>query len=297
MPWYWYPAMLESTDDLVYTPPNAVILAADLKRMLTSGQYSDVAIYVGQRTFSAHRNILRARSPYFEGLFSSSMRDAAADGITIVDVEADVFEQLLFWVYAGELAPAALQTKDMLEHLLMAANRYDCRGLKLLCDAKLCESLSVENAATRLVLAEQAEADQLKESCLEFIKSHLAEVTQTEAWVTEVMGAGVSMMNEVIAALAAAPAAGKGKKRTADEAGLSATEQEINEMRGWKTVRLLRELGRRELDTAGRKPELFSRLERAVHEPQAAEEESRGSSGSSSSSGGGGSSSSAIPVA
>ena len=173
---------LESTvaAPAVFTPHSS--LAADVSELFTSGRASDITLTVGRREFAAHRTILRARSPYFEGLFSSSMRDADSDGLPIADTEPEVFEQLLVWIYTGEVTKAALQTKDMAEHLIMAANRYECGGLKLLCEAKLCEGLAVENVATRLVLSEQAEADPLKEACLDFIKPNAAAVMGTKGW-------------------------------------------------------------------------------------------------------------------
>ena len=205
-----------------FTPPNT--LPDDLKSMLSSGDASDIILNCGQRQFHAHRLILRARSPYFKGLFASVMRDANTDCLSIADTEPDVFEQLLLWVYMGEVAEAALQAKDMLEHLIMAANRYECNDLKLLCEANLCEGLSLENVATRLVLAEQAQADELKEACLELIKPNAAAIMGTEGW-KDVMAAGSELISEVMAFVVGAPTAGKdegqGKKRTADEAGLS----------------------------------------------------------------------------
>ena len=157
-------------------------ITADLKLLFTSSYRCDITINCGNRTFTAHKCVLGIRSGFFKGLFASAMRDADADGLPVTDTEPDVFEQLLLWVYTGEVAEAALQAKDMLEHLLMAANRYECGGLKLLCEAKLCEGLAVENVATRLVLSEQAEADQLKEACLDFIKPNAAAVMGTKGW-------------------------------------------------------------------------------------------------------------------
>ena len=58
----------------VFNPPET--WRTDAKTMLSSGRASDIALYVGPREFAAHRTILRMRSPYFEGLFSSSMKDA-----------------------------------------------------------------------------------------------------------------------------------------------------------------------------------------------------------------------------
>jgi len=263
-----------------FTPPNT--LSTDLKLFLTSGRASDIALYCGHRKFPAHRSILRARSPYFEGLFASTMRDADADGLPINDTQPDVFEQLLSWIYTGEVAEAALQAKDMLEHLLMAANGYECGGLKLLCEAKLCEGLTVENVATRLVLAEQAEADGLKEACLEFIKPNAAAVMGTEGW-KDVMAAGAGLVSEAMAVLAGVPNAGKGKKRTAGEAGLSAQDAEVEEMRGWKVPRLREALQGRGLATGGLKAELVERLEGAIRGTTASGAGAGGSSGGSSS--------------
>ena len=99
-----------------------------------------------------------------------------SDGLTITDTDPDVFEQLLRWIYVDEIDDGAVEAFG--EQILMGANRYELGGLKLLMETKLCEGLSVENVATRLVLGEQAEADQLKECCLELIKPNLAAVMQ-----------------------------------------------------------------------------------------------------------------------
>ena len=252
------------------TPANAV--AADLKAMLSEGYNSDITLFVKSKRFAAHRAILGARSPYFKGLFAGRSIDRSArawsieadsDDLAIKDMEPDVFEQLLIWLYTGEVAEGALEAKGMLEHLLVAANRYECGGLKLLCEAKLCEGLAVENVAKRLVASEQAEADELKEACLDFIKPNAAAVIGTEGW-KDVMAAGVELMNEVMALLVGAPAGGGGKKRTADEAGLSAQDQEVEAMREWKVVRLRDALQGHALSIEGRKPELVERLERAI---------------------------------
>ena len=90
-----------------------------------------------------------------------------------------MFDQLLRWIYVEEVDEGAIEAFG--EHLLMGANRYELGGLKLLMETKLCEGLSIENVATRLVLGEQAEADQLKECCLELIKSNAAAVMQVKA--------------------------------------------------------------------------------------------------------------------
>ena len=65
----------------------------------------------------------------------------------------------------------------------------------------------------------------------------------------------------------------------ANEAGLSAQDAEVEEMREWKVARLREALQGRELSIKGRRPELVARLERAIR--------GEASSGGGSSSGGG----------
>ena len=241
-------------------------ITADLKLLFTSSYRCDITINCGNRTFTAHKCVLGIRSGFFKGLFASAMRDADADGLPVTDTEPDVFEQLLLWIYTGEVAEAALQAKDMLEHLFMAANRYACGGLKLLCEAKLCEGLAVDNAAARLVLSEQAKADELKEACLEFIKSDAAAVMGTEGW-RDVTAAGVELVNEVLAAFVAGGHGGgsaDGEKRMVDEAGLSAQDAEVEEMRKLKMQRLKNDLQDRHLPADGRRWQLQKRLASAM---------------------------------
>ena len=99
-----------------------------------------------------------------------------SEGLTITDTDPDVFEQLLRWIYVDEIDEGAIEAFG--EQILMGANRFELGALKLLVESKLCKGLSTENVATRLVLGEQAEADQLKECCLEFIKPNAAAVMQ-----------------------------------------------------------------------------------------------------------------------
>lgn len=64
---------------------------------------------------------------------------------------------------------ASAQTTLMAQHLLAAADCYALERLKVLCEAKLCENVAINNVATTLALAEQHHCFQLKAVCLKFI--------------------------------------------------------------------------------------------------------------------------------
>nr|CAB3487107.1 unnamed protein product [Digitaria exilis] len=68
--------------------------------LLSTGEGSDVKLRVGDETFSAHRLVLTARSPVFRAALYGPMREGTTtDAIRIDDMEAQVFQALLVFVY------------------------------------------------------------------------------------------------------------------------------------------------------------------------------------------------------
>ena len=65
-------------DTTARTPhsPGMVAMRSDYTELHASGDGSDVILCCGDKEFACHRTILRARSPYFRGLFASTMSDA-----------------------------------------------------------------------------------------------------------------------------------------------------------------------------------------------------------------------------
>lgn len=81
-----------------------------------------------------------------------------------------------------ELAGAPSTSILLAQHLLAAADRYGLDRLRLLCESKLCENVSVDTVATTLALAEQHHAAELKAVCLKFAAANLAAVMQSEGF-------------------------------------------------------------------------------------------------------------------
>ncbi|KAI3856544.1 hypothetical protein MKX03_028386, partial [Papaver bracteatum] len=83
---------------------------------------------------------------------------------------------MLLFLYSYEL-PQAHELSDsdsictsitIMQHLLVAADRFDLARLKLMCEAKLCEELTADTVADTLAVAEQHQCLQLKAVCLNF---------------------------------------------------------------------------------------------------------------------------------
>jgi speckle-type POZ protein len=94
--------------------------------------------------------------------------------ITIDDMMPSVFKSLVEFIYTDSL-PEMEEDEEgeealMVQNLLEAADRYDMRRLKLICEDRLCTLINVSTASTTLALAEQHSCHGLKQACIEFLK-------------------------------------------------------------------------------------------------------------------------------
>lgn len=88
---------------------------------------------------------------------------------------------MLLFIYTDELpdlqeyscSTSTCSSAVTLHHLLAASDRFGLDRLKQLCEAKLCEEVTVETVATTLSLADQHRCSHLKAICLKFAAAHL----------------------------------------------------------------------------------------------------------------------------
>ncbi|KAL6641086.1 hypothetical protein ACP70R_019267 [Stipagrostis hirtigluma subsp. patula] len=164
-------ATLEPTPSFSVPPSN---LHQHFAELLHTGKGADVVFEVGGQTFAAHRCVLAARSPVFSAELFGAMKESDNEVVHIHDMEAQVFKALLYFVYT-DLLPDMKQEEGgedvMLQHLLVAADRYNVERLKLICEKKLCRYIDVGTVAAILTLAEQHRCNGLKKVCFDFLSS------------------------------------------------------------------------------------------------------------------------------
>ncbi|XP_044019426.1 speckle-type POZ protein-like A [Aphidius gifuensis] len=102
-------------------------LSADLKKLLSNEQLSDVTIQVGQKSFPAIKGILAVRSPVFFAMFShEQLKENQKNEVVIEDIDEDVFEEFLYFIYTGK----SLNIEKMPMELLAVAEKYQVDYLK-----------------------------------------------------------------------------------------------------------------------------------------------------------------------
>ncbi|KAK3005898.1 hypothetical protein RJ639_017764 [Escallonia herrerae] len=161
-------------------------------QLLESGNSTDVNFEVNGENFAAHKLVLAARSPVFRAQLFGPMKDQNTHSLKVEDMEAPVFKALLHYVYCDLLPDmeelTGLSSKWastlMSQHLLAAADRYGLERLRLICEAKLSENITINTVATTLALAEQHHCFLLKSACLKFVAmpENLKAVMQTDGF-------------------------------------------------------------------------------------------------------------------
>ncbi|KFM68818.1 Speckle-type POZ protein B, partial [Stegodyphus mimosarum] len=161
------------------TSINCHNFSSDLRNLYETGQFSDARITVGSEVFFVHKCILCARSSVFSRMFQTKMTEAKNDTIEISDVDPNVMEKMLSYMYSGYLE----DMEDSVEELYSLANRYDVPSLRKKCSNFLKSNFTFGNVCNILQLADLHSDSDLFNSALDFISDHAKDVFSTDHWI------------------------------------------------------------------------------------------------------------------
>ena len=106
------------------------------------------------------------------------MKESALNRVEIVDIEPDIFQTLLRFIYTDQV----IITKENSKSLLAAADRYFLNLLKWKCEDFLSQDLTVQNCSEMLMLAHSHDAAYLKDAVVSFIRKSTNEVMDSNEW-------------------------------------------------------------------------------------------------------------------
>lgn len=172
---------IESIPFLVGAKPDALVdLGAQFGSLLDSGRSTDVVVKVGEEEIRAHSIILAARSPVFDAMWTTSMKEQAEREVSITDLEPSAVHRMIRFMYTGTLTSELSNDNETIA-LLEAAHRYQVAVLVELCVLALSSRLTVEIVAERLMVADLAGLESLRRACLVFITSSSGRVAAVQA--------------------------------------------------------------------------------------------------------------------
>lgn len=148
-------------------------------KLLETGAFSDVTFCIGDKKFQLHRCILSVACEYFNVMFSSSFKESTEPEIKITDVDHDVFEIIVKYIYTNQF-PTDLEAKT--KAVLIAAHKYQLQAVVEKCEMQLCNDINLSNCVDLLVVADLFNLKTLKDEIIQFVKKNLVEVLGCDAW-------------------------------------------------------------------------------------------------------------------
>ena len=149
-----------------------------LLNLWTNKTLADVSFKCKERSIKAHTLIVASGSPIMAAMFND-FKENRERVVEIEEIEGDVFERLLRYIYTGE-TDFAIGNADK---LLVAADMYAIDSLKEECASHLSQNISIENAARYLVLAHLHNASGLYEATLSFMSKNGKAICSRKDWM------------------------------------------------------------------------------------------------------------------
>jgi speckle-type POZ protein len=114
----------------------------------------------------AHRCVIAARTAVFEVMLTTDMMEGKTKKLTLNDIDSATMLEIMRYIYTGKV-----QNLDKLaSQILVAADKYDLKKLKKLCEYELFNQLTKDNVFELLILADRYDIQKLEENCLDILK-------------------------------------------------------------------------------------------------------------------------------
>ncbi|XP_029451861.1 kelch-like protein 29 isoform X2 [Rhinatrema bivittatum] len=152
----------------------------ELNQQRTAKEFTDLKIIVEGKEFEVHQNVLASCSLYFKDLIKRSSRDSVRIGepleLAMSNINADVLELLLEFVYTGSLIIDSANAKILLE----AASKFQFHTFCKVCVSFLEKQLTANNCLGILAMAEAMQCIELYNMAKAYALQNFPEVACQE---------------------------------------------------------------------------------------------------------------------
>jgi hypothetical protein len=128
-------------------------------------------------------------------MFANDMKEKNENLVVIEDIENDVFEEFLKFIYFSKLD----KIETMAIKLLKASDKYNVIELKSSYEDFLTTELSIRNAIQTLYTAEQYNSQKLEFNAIDYIASNLAHIRSAakNQWL-ELMRTNILLADKIV---------------------------------------------------------------------------------------------------
>lgn len=154
-------------------------LLEGIQRLWSTGDHSDVIILVGEKTFKCHKFMLAAVSTYFDAMFSSGMRESVSGEVTFPEMDPDLFDCVIKFVYSGDIE----LTIDNGVEILSIASVLQIKMLQQICEDFLYPHITSENCLKIWKLASFHDCHNLSNHAIKIVAANYQEIRKTSDFV------------------------------------------------------------------------------------------------------------------
>nr|XP_033782619.1 kelch repeat and BTB domain-containing protein 8 isoform X2 [Geotrypetes seraphini] len=161
-------------------PFHACSLLQQLKTMYDEGQLTDIVVQVDNgKTFSCHRNVLAAISPYFRSMFTSGLTESTQKEVQLVGVEAESMHLVLNYAYTSRV----VLTEVNVQALFTAASIFQIPSLQDQCALFMISRLDPQNCTGVFIFADHYGHQELKDRSRDYIRKKFLCVTKEQEFL------------------------------------------------------------------------------------------------------------------
>ena len=158
---------------------NFINLAA---KLYGQNEFADIKIVCNGKKFDCHKLVLICQSDVLKTMIKNkSLIEKQFEGVMEIyenDFSSDTMEQILYYLYFQKVKDNKVINTD----LMIAADKYNVKGLLDVCTNYLGSNLSEENVLNVLVKAELLDQKKLFDAASKFVCNNIGRVNKTSAW-------------------------------------------------------------------------------------------------------------------
>lgn len=114
-------------------------------------------------------------------MFEHPIKENLTNQVEVADVEPDVFQEILRFIYTGRLSESTMEKMPF--EMLRVADEYLLDQLKIECETQLIHRMSAENCLQLLLFTEENHpAFHLRKYAVDFFRNFSSEVMATKDW-------------------------------------------------------------------------------------------------------------------
>lgn len=154
-------------------------LIEDLKSYVNNDRYSDIILEFDDNSQVFSHKLILSRSPYFEAMFSSTMKESSEKIIHLKEVNKEAFLSILNFLYTDKLE---LVSMEAVEEVYNLADMFSIDKVLFMCEYELIRLMSVENVSYILLTLSKRKPEKAYESVFNFVLKNFDQISKSKGF-------------------------------------------------------------------------------------------------------------------